>query len=216
VSESLPYKFVLIALDDRQDSSAGIEPMDGQLVSLTSAIGPAVLAKDRDGYCVYANQAAEALWGLKAGVLEGKYITELAAGDPRLTEAEFHRLIRDGSWVGQYPICDANSALVSVKAFAFTHSEPSGRLLYVTLYYRLSDSELPQYGPTQITANALTCEDLCLGQLCLIGYSDEQIAQLFGETPEQVALRITEMIAHMSVSSRTEACVRMLKAGLLA
>jgi DNA-binding CsgD family transcriptional regulator len=158
---------------------------------------------------------AEELRGAGPGELVGRHITELAGADPRLAERQFQRFVREGAWVGQYPIRGADGTLVTVRSYAFTHQE-DGEAFYLNFDYPVGEhTRLAHDGPVPLEPPALSPEDVCLGQLYIDGHANEEVAVLLGVSPERVGILMGQLIEHTDTASRTGACIRLLKAGLV-
>ena len=189
--------------------------MDERFVLIISKCRAAVTVNDNDGHCVSANRLAEELRGAGPGELEGRHITELAGADPRLAERQFQRFVHDGAWVGQYPIRGPGGALATVRSCAITHRE-DGEAFCVNFEYPVGErTSLTHDGPLKLEQPALSREDVCLAQLCIDGHSCDDVAVLLGVSLERAEALTAQLIEQTETSSRTGACVRLLKAGLI-
>ena len=191
--------------------------MNQQFTDLVDQARAAVIVKDDGGYCVYANRKEEELRGAGPGELVGKHITELVDADPTLVEREFERFKREGAWVGQYRTHDSTGNLVRLRTCNFLHCEWDGTALYASLAYLLrSRGPSARDGPAYFADSSLTAEDICTAQLCLDGYSDEEITVLLGVPQDAVRDLVARFVDRIGARSRTEACIRALKLGLVA
>jgi PAS domain S-box-containing protein len=190
--------------------------MDQEFLGLVADSPIAVTVKDADGYCVYANHAAEAVRGFGPDGMLGKHITELAGADPILVEREFERFKRDGAWIGQYPTRQPGGELVFVRSCHFIHCESDGTPLYVSFTYPVSSRNgLGRDGPARMSQFGLTAQDVCLAQFYVDGFTDNEVATLLGVGPEGLRGHIADLLGAVQASSKTEACVRVLKSRLL-
>jgi len=190
--------------------------MDQEFLELVADRNIAVTVKDAGGYCVYANKAAEEIRGFGPDGMTGKHITELAGSDPILVEREFERFKREGAWIGQYPTRQPDGELVFVRSCHFIHCESDGTPLYVSFTYPVSNRNgLGRDGPARISQLGLTAQDVCLAQLYVDGFTDDEVAILLGVGPEGLSGLVVSLLSAVSASSKTEACVRVLKHRLL-
>ena len=190
--------------------------MDQEFWELVADRNIAVTVKDAGGYCVYANKAAEEIRGFGPDGMTGKHITELAGSDPILVEREFERFKREGAWIGQYPTRQPGGDLVFVRSCHFIHCESDGTPLYVSFTYPVSNRNgLGRDGPARISQLGLTAQDVCLAQLYVDGFTDDEVAILLGVGPEGLSGLVVSLLSAVSASSKTEACVRVLKHRLL-
>jgi len=190
--------------------------MDQEFLELVADSNIAVTVKDAGGYCVYANKAAEDLRGYGPGEMTDKHITELAGSDPIIVEREFERFKREGVWIGQYPTRDPNGQLAYLRACHFVHFESDGTPLYVSFTYPLSErNAFDRDGRVRLAQSGLTPHDICLAQLYVGGFTDEEVAILLGVGPEGVRDLAGALVSAVGASSKTEACIRVLKSRLV-
>ena len=190
--------------------------MDQEFLELVADSNIAVTVKDAGGYCVYANKAAEEIRGYGPDGMIGKHITELAGSDPILVEREFERFKREGAWIGQYPTRQPGGDLVFVRSCHFIHCESDGTPLYVSFTYPVSSRNgLGRDGPARISQMGLTAQDVCLAQLYVDGFTDDEVAILLGVGTEGLRGLVVSLVGAVSASSKTEACVRVLKSRLV-
>ena len=146
----------------------------------------------------------------------GKHITELAGADPILVEREFERFKREGAWIGQYPTRQPDGELVFVRSCHFIHCESDGTPLYVSFTYPVSSRNgLGRDGPARLSQMGLTAQDVCLAQLYVDGFTDDEVAILLGVGTEGLRGLVVSLVGAVSASSKTEACVRVLKSRLV-
>jgi hypothetical protein len=190
--------------------------MEQELLRLLSRTRAAVTIKDDFGYCVYANDVAGAVRDTEPGNLIGKHVSEMAGSDPRLVEREFERMREQGAWVGQYPSRDAHGNLVFFRAYNFVRREWDGTPQYVSFAYPLNDlNRLGRDGPAKLVQPPLSALDVCIAQLYVDGYTDEEIALLMGVPTESMPGLNGSLVSAMEASSKTEACLRALKSKLV-
>jgi len=191
--------------------------MDGSFIDIIRAARAAVIVMDGCGYCVYANRRQEELRGCGRGDLINKHITELADADPLLVEREFERFKRDGMWIGQYRTHNVIGQVLRFRACNFTHCEWDGNALYVSFAYPLKErSTFDKEGTKQLVRSSMSAENVCVAQFCVDGYSEDEMCILLGTTHEAVGRLVDRFIENIGAASRTEACVRALKASLVA
>ncbi len=190
--------------------------MDQEFVELLANSHIAVTVKDADGYCVYANTAAEVARGFGPDGLIGKHISELAGADPVLVQREFDRFKREGAWIGQYPTRQADGQLTFFRSCHFIHCESDGTPLYASFTYPVgSHNALGRDGPARMSQFGLTAQDVCLAQFYVDGFTDSEVAILLGVGPEGLHGHVAALLGAVKASSKTEACVRVLKSKLL-
>ena len=189
--------------------------MERRLIDLIAGARAAVIIRDGSGFCVYANRREEELRGALSGELVGKHITELVDGDPTLVEREFERFKQERTWVGQFRTHDSAGNPVRLRTYNFIHCEWDGTVLYASFAYLL-DPRDTRTRPAILPDVTLGAEDTCTAQLCVDGYSDEELAVLFGVPLETVRDLVARFIQRIGANSRTEACIRALKSGLVA
>jgi len=191
--------------------------MDGSFIDIIRAARAAVIVMDGGGYCVYANRRQEELRGCGRGDLINKHITELADADPLLVEREFERFKRVGTWIGQYRTHNVIGKVLRFRSCNFTHREWDGNALYVCFAYPLKErSTFDKEGTKQLVPSSMSPENVCVAQFCIDGYSEDEMSILLGTTHEAVGRLVDRFIESIGAASRTEACVRALKASLVA
>ena len=190
--------------------------MNQQFTDLVDRARTAVIVKDDGSYCVHANRREEDLRGVLPGALIGKHITELVDADPTLVEREFERFKRERNWVGQYRTHDSAGNPVRLRTCNFVHREWDGTALYASFAYLLGPHTGPDRdGPVDLADTGLTAEDVCTAQLCLDGYSDDELAVLFGISADAVSDLVARFIDRIGAGSRTEACILARKSGFV-
>ncbi|HEY7466446.1 MAG TPA: PAS domain S-box protein [Dehalococcoidia bacterium] len=195
------------------------QPLDSRFHRILALAKTAILVKDEVGCYVFANPAAEALLGYAPGGLCGKYMSELCPAHPRLIEMAFAQLKRDGAWAGRFTMRRADGSLIDVMGQAFVHAVPDDADLYVDVLYPVEGTSSRQAsavpGSTAAAAAAdghdLTPRDICLLQLMVEAFSDEELALLLGLSEAAVRAAVGGVIGKMKASSRTEACVLAIK-----
>jgi PAS domain S-box-containing protein len=194
--------------------------LDGRDASLNdlqvilASCATAVLLKDEDGYCLFANQAAESLLAYEPGQLRGMHMTELGPADPRLIWMEYERLKREKVWTGRYPVRRSDGSIVQVAANALARAAPDGGVLCAEFLYPVHERVSALGTPTPEHAD-LAIRDLSLLQLMMEGFSDDQLAVLLGIGVETVRETVHRLLLKLNASSRTEACILALKAQLV-
>jgi len=97
--------------------------------------------------------------------------------------------------VGQYRIHDSAENLVRLRTCNFIHCDWDGTALYMSLAYLPGrHSSLNRDGAAQLTDTSLTAEDIWTGQLCLDGYSDDELAVLFGISADAMSDLVARFI----------------------
>jgi PAS domain-containing protein len=190
--------------------------MEEHFTRLLDSARAAVTVKDSGGYCVHANRREEALKGVGPGGLLGKHITEMVDADPVLVQREFDRFKLQRAWVGQYPSHDFSGQPLKMRTYNFIHREWDGTLLYASFAYILAAYQtVARDGPLRIQQSSMTFDDVYTAQLCVDGYSDEEIGVLLGIPLDAVHTLVECLVDHIGARSRTEACVLALKARLV-
>ena len=191
--------------------------MDRQFIDLIAGARAAVIIKDDGGFCLYANRREEELRGVLPGELVGKHITELVDADPALVEREFEQFKHEHTWVGQFRTHDAAGNPVRLRTCNFIHCESDGTALYASFAYLVGPRD-PSARDRSVLLPDVTfaAEDQCTAQLCVDGYSDEELAVVFGISLDAVRQLVARFVQSIGANSRTEACIRALKSGLVA
>jgi PAS domain S-box-containing protein len=184
-----------------------LNDLEGILASCVTA----VLLKDGDGYCRYANRAAESLLAYEPGQLRGMHMTDLGPADPQLIRMEYERLKRENVWMGRYPVRRSDGSIVQVAANALALAAPGGGVLCAEFLYPL-ERRRPGPAPEPKPRLDLTQPDLSLLQLMVEGFDEDQLAILLGITNDVVRESVCRVLVNLNVRSRTEACVMALKA----
>ena len=192
-----------------------IDPRFGDLQSVVESSATAGLLKDGDGYCLFANRAAESLLAYEAGQLKGMHNTDLCAADPRLIWMEYERLKREHVWTGRYPARRSDGSIIQVVANALARAAPDGGVLCAEFLHPVSQPVSTLGTPTPDLHADLATRDLSLLQLMVEGFSDDQLAVLLGIGVETLHERVGGLLRKLNASSRTEACILALKAHLV-
>ena len=178
-----------------------------------------VVVIDDGGWYVYANDHAQGLLGYERDALLGRHFTELIPLDAEWLEVEFQRLRASGTWRGTLAMLQMNGNLLQVAANAWARnavvSTKAANQTYVSLLH-------PVAGPTSSgetrqpdESYGLTAAELCLVQLMAEGFSDKEIAAVVETSVWTVNKRTSSVLRKLETASRTEACIRALKAGLI-
>jgi PAS domain S-box-containing protein len=192
-----------------------IDPRFDDVQFVVESSATAGLLKDGDGYCLFANRAAESLLAYEAGQLKGMHNTDLCAADPRLIWMEYERLKREHVWTGRYPARRSDGSIIHVAAYALARAAPDGGVLCAEFIYPVSEHVSTLGTPTPDLYADLTTRDLSLLQLMVEGFSDDQLAVLLGIGAETVRETVHWLLLKLNASSRTEACILALKAHLV-
>jgi PAS domain S-box-containing protein len=179
-----------------------------------------VTVKNADGYYIFANSAAEQLLGYRAGHLGGKHIEEITADDPIWLRSEFERFKADQVWFGSLRFHSENGQLVTACLNAFVAVTQSGAGVYASLLRRSSEPAR-HHSPvdsqeSRRAQGLLTVEDRRMLQLLAEGFSDRDVASILGLTEWAATREVLILMQKMRVRSRTEACLKALKAHAIA
>jgi PAS domain S-box-containing protein len=180
-----------------------------------------VLVKDGEGVYVFANAAAEALLGYKAGEIGGLNILDLVENEPSWLAAEFQRFKTDRVWIGNLLFRQQAGGRVLGALNAFSLPAPDGTL-YAALVHPLgANNTLGTNNPLGAARRSfgisysLTSSELRILQLLADNFTDRDIASVLGLRDWAVTREISLTLQKMGVASRTEACVRAIKAALI-
>jgi PAS domain S-box-containing protein len=176
-----------------------------------SAQVPAAL-KSGDGCFIYSNRAARDLLGYSEDEFAGLMVTQLCPADPILIMRALDRLIRERVWSTEVPMRCKDGGLVQVVCQAFAHTDADGCVLYGCVFSPVREED---HRARRSLDYELSPEETCLLRLMLEGFSDEQIASLRGADLDDVRAEVASLIAKMGSTSRTQACVHGIKAGLV-
>src|SRR5262245_12291927 len=115
-----------IRLTDDGRRSRRLSQRDAGIVSRTllDGIGDGILVADSRRRYVDANHAACRLLGYTRDEVLRLAIDDIVINGPTLSEAEFARLTRDGSWRGDLELRHRNGSTVLVEAHATTVNLP--------------------------------------------------------------------------------------------
>jgi PAS domain S-box-containing protein len=174
-----------------------------------------VLVKDGQGIYVFANAAAESLLGYDSGEIDGKHIFDLVENERAWLEAEFERFKTDLVWNGNLMFRQQSGGRVLGALNAFSLQAADGAL-YAALVHPL-DGNSPLAAtrrPVGASYN-LTFSDLRILQLLADNFTDRDIASVLSLSDWAVTREISLTLQKMGVTSRTEACVRAIKAALI-
>jgi len=187
-----------------------------ELMTVMDAAPLPVFAADEDMYYVYENAAAERFLGYNRAEIVGKRLTDLVIYNPRLTTASFESLRRSRHFSGRVQYKHRDGSLRAADVNAFAQTLPDNTTLRVYLVHPV-DSVLGEMTPVLHARSeyGFTSDQMRLLQLIADGFSDEAISVLLGLTEDEVATQIREVLAKMSVASRTEAAVVAIKKGVL-
>ena len=188
---------------------------DADFRRIVDSSGTAILVKDVDGYCLYANRAAGELLDYVPTRIAGMHMTELGSADPSLIHHGFGRLLQEKVWIGRYPVIRRDGAIVMVAANAVTRVGGDGRVYAVEFLYPLQQRESLPTGFHVHSPPDLTTSDRSLLQLMSEGLTDDQLAIVLGVGETTVEASVRGVLQKMDVASRTEACVRAFKSHLV-
>lgn len=198
------------------ESSGPSEPMGRVGSALRSIFGPAsvpVLIKNDSGFYLFANRAAETLLGYEPGQVIGKHIFDITRDDPEWLGAEFKRFQDQGVWTGNLSLIRIDGDLVRVAVNGFASSAPDGTT-YTALARPIEIVPPPTVAPRAPPYN-LSADDIRLLQLMTEGFSEKDIAGILNTRDLVVQTAITLLLQKMWSSSRTEACIRAIKARII-
>jgi DNA-binding CsgD family transcriptional regulator len=176
----------------------------------------AALALNARGYYFYINQAAEALLGYDLNQITRCHITELVEADPEWLRRGLDRLWTQGFWSGYAQYRLMGGGVVNVGINAFTHSIRPGGSVHVSLLHQATQNrnEIP-LAPTSDLPYTFTAAEMRLLQLMCEGFPDKQMAEFLGVSVWTVNKRVAGILKKMNAASRTEACVRAIRARVL-
>jgi PAS domain S-box-containing protein len=175
-----------------------------------------VFVKDGDGYYIFANRAAELLLGYDPGQIGGKHISDLVESDPEWLEAEFQRFKTQRIWNGLLVFRHRLGDRVQAAVNAFMSTLEGGAALYTGLAHPFAGDSLPARPPAGAGQRyGLESAEVRLIQLLAAGFTDRDVASVLGLSEWAVSREVTIVLQKMRVSSRTEACMRAIKASLI-
>jgi PAS domain-containing protein len=188
------------------------DPRLGDLRSIAESCSTPVLLKDEEGFCTFANGAGEALFLYEPGQLAGVHMNDLGPVDPGLIWHEFERLKRERVWQGRYPIRRGDGRIIQVAASALARLGPDGGVVCAEFLYPVGR---PSGRVLQPDTPVLTTREVALLQMLAEGFDDDQLSILFAANVADVREHVGATILKLGSSSRTEACVRAMKAHLI-
>jgi PAS domain S-box-containing protein len=177
-----------------------------------------VLVAARTGSYIYANEPALTLLGYRPEDVAKLYMSELQVAGPELVQAQRERLNTKRCWSGQLALRRKQGDLLMLATNVLVGPSPANDdECYITLIHPLmrDRKRAEVVHPPDPIDYGLGDRDLQVLMLCSEGFTDEQIAVLLGLTPDTVAEHMQLARAGMQSSSRTEACIRALKASLI-
>ena len=184
--------------------------------ALRSILGPAsvpVLIKNDSGVYLYANRAAETLLGYEPGQVIGKHMLELLRDDPEWLGTVFRRFQTQRFWAGNLSFARLDGEIVILAINGFASSGVNG-VMYTAFARPVELTSPPTPDPAPIPYN-LSAEDIRLLQLMTEGFSEKDIAGILGSRDLEIEAEIAMVLQKMGAYSRTEACIRAIKARLI-
>jgi PAS domain S-box-containing protein len=182
-----------------------------------SAVGDApvpVLVKDDSRTYIYANRAAEALLGYGPGTILGRQILDVLDEDRQLMAERWDDLRRLGTWAGYISFRRGDGAALPTRVNAFALDSVTAGQTYTFLVHadRFADKARAVI-PT--TRNNLTSSEIRLVQLLSEDFSYGEVATILGIGEQAIATALAAIFKKMNAWSRTEVCIRCIKAGII-
>jgi PAS domain S-box-containing protein len=182
-------------------------------------VGPArvpVLVKNGDGYYIFANRAAETLLGYGPGQIGGLHITDLVDNDPDWLQAEFERFKSQRFWNGHLTFRRREGEPVQAAVNAFAGSFDGSTPAYTDLAHPVPPGSVPvPRAAWPLRGYDLGAQDIRLIQLLAEGFSDREVSSILSRSEWAVTREVSIVLQKMRANSRTEACMRAIKARLI-
>jgi PAS domain S-box-containing protein len=183
--------------------------------SVMSAASVPVLVKNGDGYYIFANRAAEALLGYDHGQIGGLHVSELIDSDPEWLNTEFERFKAERVWNGFLVFRHREGRVVQAAVNAFGATLTNGLVAYTAFPHPVAPDFVLLFRPPAQRIYDLSAADIRLIQLLAEGFTDLDLSNILGLSEWAVTREIAIVLQKMRVSSRTEACIRAIKANLI-
>jgi PAS domain S-box-containing protein len=175
-----------------------------------------VLVKDGSGYFLFANRAAEDLLGYDPGEIGGKHFLELVYNDPDWIAVEWERLKAQQVWNGSLVMRRRGGDRLPVGLNAFASALRGRAATYTALVHPVGSHVQPNaHAPGRGQRYDLTANEIRIVQLLAEGFSDRDLSAITGVSDWAIAHEIALVLQKMRVTSRTEACVRAMRSGLI-
>jgi PAS domain S-box-containing protein len=175
-----------------------------------------VLVKNGSGYYLFANRAAEALLGYDPGQIGGKHFLELVYNDPDWVAVEWERFKAQRVWNGSLIMRHKGGDRLRVGLNAFASTLRGHTATYTALVHPLGgDIQHAAASHGRPRRYDLTANEIRIVQLLAEGFSDRDLSAITGISEWAIAREIALVLQKMGVRSRTEACVRAMRSGLI-
>jgi PAS domain S-box-containing protein len=177
----------------------------------------AVVAVDSDGYYVYENELAERLLGYDPETLYDMHITDVVEAEAGWLAAQFENLKRHEVWSGCISMHRQGGGHVSVAVNCFADTS-AGDTFYVGLLNPGVLSRRSAHSSESVPnllGFGLTPHEFRLLQLIAEGFGEEEAALLLHTGLDDVRTLTRRVLEKTNSPSRTEACLRAIKAGLI-
>jgi PAS domain S-box-containing protein len=185
--------------------------------NIMATSGVPVLVVDGEGFVIYINAETEALIGYRVAEIRGKHITEIVDATPNWVASEFSYLADNRLWSGSVLLKRETGANLRVTVNAFKSLVPSDTAEYIAFLHGAS-IEGPAICrlPDVEARSALSADEFALLEMLSEGFVEKEIAAITGAPVSRIDRELQKLLEKLNASSRTEACVRALREGLLA
>ena len=186
----------------------------GSLMSILDAASVGILAVYPDGRFAYENEVMEQALEYDQQELTERKLFDVLNADNAWTAEQLAILARGDPWSGNVNLERRSGGSVAFAANAFSTDTPEGPA-YIGLLHTSLDDETPSERVAGEPAFSLSTREVCTVLLMCEGFADKEIASLLGTSVWTVNKEVGSILRKMSVSSRTEACIRALRANLI-
>ena len=186
----------------------------GALMSILDAASVGILAVYPDGRFAYENEVMEQVLGYDQQELTERKLFDVLNADDEWTNEQLAVLAHGEPWSGNINLECRTGESVAFAVNAFSTGTPEGPAYIGLLHTRLNE-ETPSERVPGGRAFSLSTRELCTVLLMCEGFADKEIAGLLGTSVWTVNKEVGSILRKMNVTSRTEACIRALRANLI-
>ena len=229
------YTFVMVNTQDESAQKKAEEDGLTLRAVVLEMMSEGVLVTDDEARILFTNQAFDAMFGYEPGELMNQHAAILSADTPevnaRLLGEVQEQLAKKNTWLGEFNSVRKDGTLLTISAEIRAH-EVSGKTYWIAVEEDITErkrrDQLEQFRSERekieedverqmVGSNPykLTFREFTVLHQAAEGDGDKAIADRLGISSTTVSKHIGIILEKMSATSRTEACVRALREGLL-
>ena len=184
------------------------------LMGILDAATVGILAVYPDGHFAYENEVTEELLGYSQRELSDHTLGDVVNADERWIDEQLASLAKGEPWSGNVSLRRRTGETAAFAVNAFPTGTAEGPAYIGLLHTGLNDDVASERMPAA-AAFSLTTRELCTVLLMCEGFADKEIASLLGTSVWTVNKEVGRILKKMNASSRTEACIRAIRANLI-